>query len=115
MVKYWIRSIFPRKKKKKKKKTTTNFYSWCLISLVFIIMFYLKLGYNFLSDFPDSSIGKESVCNAGDWGSIPGSRRSTGEGIGFVLISYLSEPEQFHDLTLINVSALSEKESYPSM
>ena len=33
--------------------------------------------------FPDSSGGKESVCNAGDPGSIPGSGRSTGEGIGY--------------------------------
>ena len=32
-------------------------------------------------DFPCSSDGKESVCNAGDLGSIPGSGRSSGEGI----------------------------------
>ena len=32
--------------------------------------------------FPDSSVGKESACNAGDHGWIPGSRRSTGERIG---------------------------------
>ena len=30
--------------------------------------------------FPDSSAGKESTCNAGDLGSIPGSGRSHGEG-----------------------------------
>ena len=34
---------------------------------------------------PDSSVGKESTCNAGDPGSIPGSGRSTGEGIGYPL------------------------------
>ena len=34
---------------------------------------------------PDSSVGKESACNAGDPGSIPGLRRSTGEGIGYLL------------------------------
>ena len=28
--------------------------------------------------FPDSSVGKESACNAGDPGSIPGSGRSPG-------------------------------------
>ena len=33
--------------------------------------------------FPDRSVGKESACNAGDPGSIPGSGRSTGEGIGY--------------------------------
>ena len=35
--------------------------------------------------FPDSSIGKESTCNAGDPGSIPGWGRSAGEGIGYPL------------------------------
>ena len=30
--------------------------------------------------FPHSSVGKESSCNAGDLGSIPGSGRSPGEG-----------------------------------
>ena len=35
--------------------------------------------------FPDSSVGKEFACNAGDPGSIPGSRRSAGEGIGYPL------------------------------
>ena len=30
--------------------------------------------------FPDSSVGKESACNAGDLGSIPGFRWSSGEG-----------------------------------
>ena len=36
----------------------------------------------FLRVFPDSSVGKESACNAGDPGLIPGLGRSTGEGIG---------------------------------
>ena len=35
--------------------------------------------------FPDSSVGKESSCNAGDPSSIPGSGRSVGEGIGYPL------------------------------
>ena len=35
--------------------------------------------------FPDSSVGKESACNAGDPGSIPGSGRSAGEGLGYPL------------------------------
>ena len=30
--------------------------------------------------FPDRSVGKESSCNAGDLGSIPGLGRSPGEG-----------------------------------
>ena len=48
---------------------------------------------NFFSDVPlshlwgflGSSVGKESACNAGDLGSIPGSRRSAGEGSGHPL------------------------------
>ena len=33
----------------------------------------------------DSSVGKESIFNAGNSGSIPGSGRSTGEGIDYPL------------------------------
>ena len=35
--------------------------------------------------FPGSSTGKESACNAGDPGLIPGLGRSTGEGINYPL------------------------------
>ena len=35
--------------------------------------------------FPGSSAGKEPACNTGDPGSIPGSGRSPGEGIGYPL------------------------------
>ena len=35
-----------------------------------------------LKGFTGISIGKESACNAGDWGLIPGSGRSYGEGNG---------------------------------
>ena len=37
------------------------------------------------SGFPDSSVGKESTCNAGEPGLIPGLGRSTGEGISYPL------------------------------
>ena len=36
-------------------------------------------------DFPGSSAGKESTCNAGDLDLIPGSGRSAGEGVGYPL------------------------------
>ena len=39
----------------------------------------------FIIGFPDSSVGKESACNSEDPGSIPGSGRSAGEGIGYPL------------------------------
>ena len=35
--------------------------------------------------FPDSSVGKESTCNAGDLDSIPALGRSPGEGKGYPL------------------------------
>ena len=37
----------------------------------------------FYEGFPDSSVDKESACNAGEPGLIPESGRSAGEGIGY--------------------------------
>ena len=45
---------------------------------------FTKRGKPFLG-FPYSSAGKESACNAGDPGLIPGSGRSAGVGIGYPL------------------------------
>ena len=43
--------------------------------------------------FPRGSVGKESACNSGDPGSIPGLGRSPGEGNGNSLqYSYLENP-----------------------
>ena len=42
------------------------FFNWSMVVLGFL----------------DSSVGKDSTCNAGDSGSIPGLGRSTGEEIG---------------------------------
>ena len=41
--------------------------------------------FRYAQRFPGSSVGKESACNAGGPGPIPGSRRSAGEGIGYPL------------------------------
>ena len=38
-----------------------------------------------LLGFPCGSAGKESTCNMGDLGSVPGLRRSPGEGKGYPL------------------------------
>ena len=38
-----------------------------------------------MEGFPDSSVGKESACNVGDLGSIPGLGRSPVEGKGYPL------------------------------
>ena len=42
---------------------------------------------DFIDQFPDSSVGKESACNAGDPSSVAWSGRSIGEGIGYPLTS----------------------------
>ena len=39
-----------------------------------------------MQGFADSSVGKESACNAGDPSSLPGLGRSVGEGIGHPLL-----------------------------
>ena len=45
-----------------------------------VIVFYKRTG--FLEGIPCGSDGKESACNVGDLGSIPGSGRSTGGSHG---------------------------------
>ena len=48
--------------------------------------------------FPGGSDGKESACNAGDPGLIPGLGRSPGEGNGYSLqYSCLGNPEGRED------------------
>ena len=39
----------------------------------------------FISGFPDSTVGKESACNAGDPDLISGSGRSAGKGASYPL------------------------------
>ena len=52
----------------------------------FLDCFIYVTSFNFTpTSFPDSSVGKESACNAGDPCSISGSGRSPGEGIGYPL------------------------------
>ena len=55
--------------------------------------------------FPDSLVGKESACSAGDRSLIPGSGRSLGEGIGYPLqYSWASHVAQLAK----NLSAMQE-------
>ena len=45
----------------------------------------LAKGVSYIRGFPDSSVGKEYACNAGDLGWIPVWGRSPGEGNGYPL------------------------------
>ena len=45
-------------------------------------MWVRKYSLPYPAGFPGGSVGKESACNAGDLGSIPGSRRSPREENG---------------------------------
>ena len=57
---------------------------------VFLSLLCLYLYFFFFNwTFPGGSVGKESACNAGDTGSIPGSGRSPGEGNGNLLSGFL--------------------------
>ena len=48
-------------------------------------MFFVLFKYKHLNVFPCGSAGKESTCNAGDLGLIPGLGRSPGEGESYPL------------------------------
>ena len=50
--------------------------------VTFILLSFILL---YFKGFPCGSAGKESSCNAGDLGSIPGLGRSPGEGKGYPL------------------------------
>ena len=57
--------------------------------------------------FPPSSVGKESMCNAADSGSIPGSGRSPREGIGYPLqYSWADKESQLVSQLLKNPPAI---------
>jgi len=65
---------------------------------------------SFYLGFPDSSAGKESNCNAGNPGSIPGLGRSPAEGIGYTLqYSCLENPHG--QRSLVGYSPRGHKES----
>ena len=66
---------------------------WCWDQILFMILlrfltalflFYVPM-LTPIRGFPDSSVGKKFVCNAGDPGLIPESGKYTGEGIGYPL------------------------------
>ena len=50
---------------------------------IYVQCYSLSWSHSLLLGFRDNSIGKESACNAGDPGSIPGLGRSAREEIGY--------------------------------
>ena len=50
-----------------------------------LFVFFLMIAVLTWQFFPGSSAGKESACNVGDPSSVPGSGRSAGEGISYLL------------------------------
>ena len=80
----------------KKRRNVLFIWYWYFLFHCFLnqpTIFYAHLWYYGINNklwliwvgFPGSSVGKESACNVGDPGSIPGSGRSTGERIGYPL------------------------------
>ena len=74
-----LKNKIKKRKKNKKKKTSPNII---LINSHYSSMMLLLFLYPILQDFSGGSDGKESACNVGDLGSIPGLGRSPREGIG---------------------------------
>ena len=71
---------------------TVRIYFWINVLKVLYIYIYIYthprvelLDHTVALGFPAGSDGKESACNAGDLGWIPGSRRSPGERNGYPL------------------------------
>ena len=69
---------------------------------------------NYYICFPDSSVGKESACNAGHPISIPRLGRSTGEGIGYLLqhswvslVAQLAKKVKVKSFSRVRLSAAS--------
>ena len=73
-----LRSWKGSKKKKCRKEKVTAYVKCCCYLTA-------RFGSSVSKGFPCSSVGKESACNAGDPGLIPGWGRSLGEGIGYLL------------------------------
>ena len=99
---YWTKTILIRKHSLKNKFNEVKYWPkfhilniWTLYKLRLQLncneIFYIHIQiFRFLKlqkagAFPDSSVGKESVCNAGDPSMISGSGRSTGEGKSYPL------------------------------
>ena len=73
----WRISLFIESPVIPKKKLTSS-----RISLLWSNRFFIVSTFPYSQGFPGSLVGKESACNAGDLGLIPGLGRYPGDGIG---------------------------------
>ena len=62
-----------------------NMLSWDSFTTICSFIYLTEVIWDLPKGFPDSSVSKESACNAGYPGLIPGLGRSTREGIGYPL------------------------------
>ena len=76
-----------------------------LSQLLFLVSFLLVHSFHPFLDCPGGSDGKESACNAGDLGLIPGPGRSSEEGNGSLL------GESHGQRSLVGYSPWAHKES----
>ena len=82
---------------------------WTFVSKVMSLLFNMLSRFA-MGGFPDSLVGKESACNAGDPGLIPRLGRSAGEGKGY--------PFQYSWASLVaqlvkNLPAMQERDPGP--
>ena len=84
---YFLELLNHKKTGASKCSLNQNQYFIWLESLLFvyICLYQLSKHSSLFLGFPGGSAGKESACNAGDLGSVPGLRRSSGEGKGYPL------------------------------
>ena len=68
-------------------KSWTRLSDWTELNTNLLVLLLLSLinKHFWIGGFSDSSVSKESACNAGDPDLIPGLGRSAGEGIGYPL------------------------------
>ena len=96
-----VRAYFPSFQQNKKAGQSLFF------GQVFIMLLY--------KGFPHSSVGKESACNAGELGSIPGSGRSLGEGNGNPLSTWrISWTEELGRLQYMGSQESDTTEHFPT-
>ena len=86
--------------KKRKRKTHFNFRLFVAKTFFFFFLFPWEV----LQGFSGGSDGKESACNARDWGLFPGLGGSPGEGNGYPLQYFCLENSMDRE-GFINVSS----------